>query len=88
MSCGNYICLIFGHYIMLTTFTLIPHITPHHTVIAAAKHMVSDALLAELQTAVDALQGTDAATGKDYIATAKKVHCICLCFNIFSRQLT
>jgi len=43
------------------------------TVISAAQHEVNEALLASLQTAADALEGSDAAVGKDYIATAKKV---------------
>jgi len=44
------------------------------TVISAAQHEVNEALLASLQAAVDALEGSDAAVGKDYIATAKKVN--------------
>lgn len=54
--------------------------------ISAAQHEVNEALLASLQTAADALEGSDAAVGKDYIATAKKVspvfftdYVTCLC---------
>lgn len=43
--------------------------------ISAAKHEVSEALVASLQSAVESLEGSDAAVGKDYIATAKKVSC-------------
>lgn len=55
--------------------------------ISAAQHEVNEALLASLQTAADALEGSDAAVGKDYIATAKKVSQVfccdnCLCLNV------
>ena len=48
--------------------------------ISAAQHEVNEALLASLQTAADALEGSDAAVGKDYIATAKKVLIMCRVF--------
>ena len=41
--------------------------------ITEAKHEVNDALLAALKTAAAALEGAEAALGKEYLTTALKV---------------